>query len=88
MLGHSPTEAFQVDVVGEMLTEFQEQAGRRLRLDNSSMRIYDLILGSADDQVQLAKRLEEVVGRLWVVQAERREVDVELEALWSSVTRV
>jgi hypothetical protein len=49
MLGHSPTEAFQVDVVGEMLTEFQEQAGQRLRLDNSGMRIYDLILGSADD---------------------------------------
>jgi hypothetical protein len=43
--GHSPTKAFRVDVVDEMITEFREQAKRRSRLDKSGLRICALILG-------------------------------------------
>jgi hypothetical protein len=51
MLRHSSTEAFQVEVEGEMLAKFQEQAEQRLRLKNTGKRICDLILGSPDGQV-------------------------------------
>jgi hypothetical protein len=49
--GCSPTEALQVDVVGEMLTRFREQVERCLRLESSRSRVCDLILGPADDLV-------------------------------------
>jgi hypothetical protein len=41
----SPSEAFRVEAVDEMLVEFWEQAERLSCLENSSMRIYDKILG-------------------------------------------
>jgi hypothetical protein len=60
--GCSPTEALQVDVVGEMLTKFWEQVERCLRLESSRSRVCDLILGLADDSVWATIHLEEAVG--------------------------
>jgi hypothetical protein len=62
--GCFPIEAFQVDIVGKMLAKFQEQAEQCLYLKNSGSRVYDLILGLADDQVHPTFCLEEIVGRL------------------------
>jgi hypothetical protein len=45
-----------------MLTMFQEQAEQRLCLENSGMRVCDLILRPPDNQVRPANRLEEAVG--------------------------
>jgi hypothetical protein len=70
-LGHSPTESFQVDVVGDMLAKFQEQEERCLRLKNSGMRVCNLILGSSDDQVWPTNHLEEAIGQFLVMQEEQ-----------------
>jgi hypothetical protein len=45
VLGRSPSKAFWVDVVDEMLIEFQEQAEQCSSLVNSGTRVCDLILG-------------------------------------------
>jgi hypothetical protein len=62
MLVCTPTRGFQVDVMGEMLTEVWEQAQWCLRLDNSGMRVYYLILGLSDNRARSIDHLEEVVG--------------------------
>jgi hypothetical protein len=87
-LGRSPTESFQVDVVGDMLAKFQEQEERCLCLENSGMRVCDLILGSSDDQVWPTNHMEEAIGRFLVMQEEQREAIIELEALQSSTAQV
>jgi hypothetical protein len=74
--------------VGVMFTEFQEQAEWHLRLENSGVRICDLILGPSDFRVRLADRLEEAVGWLWVVQVEHQEPEANPKALWGSAARV
>jgi hypothetical protein len=51
VLRHSCTEAFWVNVVEEMLAEFQEQVERCLFLENSSMRICNVILRPPSNQV-------------------------------------
>jgi hypothetical protein len=61
VIGHSPTEAFQADVVGEMLTEFQEQAEWYLCLENSDTRVCDLIRGPLFNRVWLTDHPEEAV---------------------------
>jgi hypothetical protein len=66
----SPTEAFQVDVVDEMLAEFQEQVQWRSHLDKSTMRICDLIPGPPSSLIRLADCLEEAIG--WL--SDEREV--------------
>jgi hypothetical protein len=58
VLGCSATEAFHAYVVGEN----QEQVERHLRLENSGMRVYELILGLPNDWVRLTDRLKEVIG--------------------------
>jgi hypothetical protein len=45
ILERSLIEAFRVEVVDELLTEFWEQEVRRLHLKKSGMRVCDLILG-------------------------------------------
>jgi hypothetical protein len=80
VLRHSPPEAFRVDVVDEMFAKFQEKV-ERSRLKKFVVRICDLILGPPSDRVRLADRLEEAIGRHWVEQAVRQEVDAKLEAL-------
>jgi hypothetical protein len=64
VLGRSPTEAFQADVVGEMLVEFRKKEEWYLCLENSDWRVCNLILGSPDDRARSTDRLEEVVRRL------------------------
>jgi hypothetical protein len=45
VLSHSPNEAFRVEVVDELVTEFQKQKERRSCHENPDMRVCDLILG-------------------------------------------
>jgi hypothetical protein len=78
MLGHSPTEAFQAYIVGEMLAKFREQVEQCLYLENSSTRVYDLVLRSVDDHVWSTVHLEEVTERLQAMQEEYREAVIEL----------
>jgi hypothetical protein len=61
---------------------------QRSILENSGVRVCDLILGSPLGRVRLANRLKEAVGWLWAEQVERREADTELEGLWNSATQV
>jgi hypothetical protein len=44
MVGCSPNEDFRVEVVDELLIEFQERVEWHLRLETSGMRICDMIL--------------------------------------------
>jgi hypothetical protein len=44
MLRRSPTEAFLVDILDELVAEFMKQEERCLRLEMSGMRVHDLIL--------------------------------------------
>jgi hypothetical protein len=53
-----------------MVARFQERAEWCSRLETSSSRVCDLILGQADGQVHLAARLEEVTGQLPAMQGE------------------
>jgi hypothetical protein len=52
MLGHSPTKAFQADIVREMLARFWGVRRAVLALKNSGSRVCDPILGLPDDRVQ------------------------------------
>jgi hypothetical protein len=61
---------------------------RRLHLENSSMRVYNLILGSPNNWVRSINHLEVPIRQFHVMQEEHREAVIELEALWSSTTRV
>jgi hypothetical protein len=59
-----------------------------LHVEDSSLRVCDLILGPADNRVQSIVRMEEVVERLHVMQDEHREAVIELRALRSFAIRV
>jgi hypothetical protein len=61
---------------------------RSSQLEWQAARICDLLLGPPPGQARLADRLDEVDVRLRVELATRQEVDVELEALRTSVARV
>jgi hypothetical protein len=52
------------------------------------VRIYDLLLGPPSSQARLANHLNEAAGQFGVEQASRREVDVEVKALWTLATWV
>jgi LPS sulfotransferase NodH len=88
MLGRSPTEAFQVEVVDEVVALVQEQVEQRSCLENSGMRIYDLILGSPLGLARLADHLEQAIEWLRAEQVEHWEVNAELEGMWNSVSWV
>jgi hypothetical protein len=51
VLGHSPTEALQVDVVDDLFTEFWTQEERHSHLEKSIARVYDMILRPCSGQV-------------------------------------
>jgi hypothetical protein len=57
-------------------------------VEDSGLRVCDLILGLADNRVQPIVHMEEVVERLHVMQDEHREAVVELRALRSFSIRV
>jgi hypothetical protein len=81
MLGHLPDETFQVEVVDELVAEFRKLEERRSRLERPGVRIYDLLLGPPSGRARLARQLGAEL-------AAQREVDAELEALWTLVVRV
>jgi hypothetical protein len=85
-LGRSPDETFQVEIVGELVVEFRKLEGQCSRLEQLGVRIYDLLLGPPPSRARLDDHLEEAVGQLGVELAAWREVDAELEALWTSAT--
>jgi hypothetical protein len=64
VLGRLPIEAFQVEVVGEKVAKFPEQAAQCSRLETSGLRVCDLILGLADDRAPLVVGLEQAVARV------------------------
>jgi hypothetical protein len=48
-LGCSPNDTIHVEVVGELVTEFQKLEEWHPRLERLAMRIYDLLLGPPPD---------------------------------------
>jgi hypothetical protein len=81
VLGRSPAETSQVDVVGELVAEFQMLEELCSRLERPGVRICDLLLGLPLGLARWADRLDEAVGQLGEELVARREVDTELEAL-------
>jgi hypothetical protein len=64
MFGCSPDEILWVEVVEELIAEFQKKQERRSRLERLGTRIYDLILGPPSGRARLANRLEGAIRRL------------------------
>jgi hypothetical protein len=77
----SPDETFRVEVVGELVAEFQKLEERCSRLEWPRMRICDLLLGPLSSRDRLADHLDEATGQLGAELVARQEVDNELEAL-------
>jgi hypothetical protein len=82
-----PNETFQVEVVDELVAEFQKEEEWRSRLERPGMRIYDLPIGPPSGRARLANRLDDAIGHLGVKQVARWEVDAELDALRTSTAR-
>jgi hypothetical protein len=80
VLGHSPDETFQVEVVGELVAKFQRLEERCSRLEWPGMRICDLLLGPPPGWACLADHMDEIPRQLGVELAARWEVDAELKA--------
>jgi hypothetical protein len=88
VLGHSPNETFQMEVINELVVEFRRLEELCSRLEGPSVRIYDLLLRPLpsqawwDDRLDAAaERLEADLGALW-------HVDTELEALRTSAAPI
>jgi hypothetical protein len=62
VLGWSPDETFQVEVMGELLAKFRILEELCLRLERSGGRIYDLLLGPPLGQSRWADLPEEATG--------------------------
>jgi hypothetical protein len=54
VLGRSPNETFLVEVVDELIAEFQKQEEWQSRLERPSARAYDLIMALPSGRGQLA----------------------------------
>jgi hypothetical protein len=85
-LGHSPDETFRLEVVGELVAEFQKLEEWRSRLERPGARVYDLLLLPPHGQVRLADRLDEAARQLAAELAAQWDVDANLEVLWTSAT--
>jgi hypothetical protein len=81
VLGHSPDETFQVEVMDELVAKFQRLEELCSWLERPSMRISDLLLGSSLDQAQWADRQSKAARRIEAKLDARWKVDAELEAL-------
>jgi hypothetical protein len=51
VLGRSPNENFHVEVVDELVAEFQRLEERISWLERSAVRIYDLLIGPPTSRV-------------------------------------
>jgi hypothetical protein len=88
VLGRSLGKTSWVEVMNELTTKLQGMEELCLRLEGPGARIYSLLLGPPPGKVRWADHLEEAAERLEAVLAERRQVDAELEGLWTSVALV
>jgi uncharacterized protein CbrC (UPF0167 family) len=70
-LGHSPNDTFRVEVVGELIAEFQKLEERCSQFEWPATRICDLLLGTPPGRAQLAERLDEATGQRGVELAAR-----------------
>jgi hypothetical protein len=61
VLGRSPDDAFHVEVVGELVAEFQKIEDRCLHLEWPATRICDWLLGPLPNRARLADHLDEAV---------------------------
>jgi hypothetical protein len=83
-----PIDTFQVEVVGELVAEFQMLVERRSRLERPSARICDLLLGLPPDRARLVDHLDKSTEQLGAELAARRELNAEPVALWTSAARI
>jgi hypothetical protein len=81
VLGHSPDEAFGVEIMDELVAQFQKLEEPCSWLEQLDTRICDLLLRPAPDQARWANRLDETTGWLEVELTTRRLVDTKLEAV-------
>jgi hypothetical protein len=88
VLGCSPNETFRVEVMDELVAKFQRLEELCSRLEGPTVRICDLLLEPLPSQAQWPDRLGEATRRLEAELATQRQVEAELEALWTSATRV
>jgi hypothetical protein len=84
VLGRLPNDTFRVEVVSELATEFWKMEDWRSWLEQPAARISNLLLEPPSDRARLADRLDEAAEQLRMELAARREVDAELESLWTS----
>jgi hypothetical protein len=88
MLGRLPNEAVRVEVVDELIAEFQRQEEWCSFLERPGTRVCDLILGLPSGRTQLGDWLEEVAEWLKAELAARREADATLEASQALAARI
>jgi hypothetical protein len=88
VLGRSPNNIAHAEVVGELVAEFQKKERHLVKLEWPTAWICDLLLGPLLSWVCLANHLDKAARQLREELAWRQEVEVELEALWSSAARV
>jgi hypothetical protein len=86
--GHSPDEIFYVEVVGELVAEFQMMDKWCSWLEWPTVRICDILLGPPPGQARPADHLDEAIDQLRAKLAAWRKVDAELEALCTLAARV
>jgi hypothetical protein len=84
VLGCLPDETLQVEVMDELVAEFQRLEELCSLHECPSMRICDLLLGPPLGQARWANHLDEAVGRLGAELAARQEVDAELKVMQTS----
>jgi hypothetical protein len=70
-LRHSPSDTFRMEVKDELIAEILKQEEWWSRIERSSTRFYDLILGPPFGRARLADRLEEDAGQHGAEQAAR-----------------
>jgi hypothetical protein len=74
-----------MEVVGELVAKFGRLEELCLQLERSSAWICNLLIGPPLGQARWADHLDKATGWLGVELVARQEVDVELEALRTSV---
>jgi hypothetical protein len=81
VLGCSPDETFRVEIMDEVVAQFQKLEELCLGRERPDTRICDLLQGPPPDQARWADRLDEAVRWLEAELTAWRWVDTELEAL-------
>jgi hypothetical protein len=88
MLGRSSSDTTHMEVLGELVTEFQKEEGRHSRFERPTTRIYNPFLGPPPGWACLVDHLNEAARQIRVELAAWWEKDVELVTLWCSTERV